>query len=449
MTYETTAKELITNVGGLSNISNLTHCATRLRFQLYDDSLVSDNKVKEIGLVIGTVVAGGQYQVIIGNKVGEVYAAIQTLRKNESVTTDVKPETIKKKTITQETFDIISGSFLPLLGILAGSGMLKAILTLLLEFNLISDTNNTYIVLSSIANAGFYFLPVLLGFTLARRLGANEYIGAVIGAALLEPGFVGLIEKTDVDFLGIQLIPINYASTVFPVFIAVTFFWQLEQLLKKYIPQMLQMFMVPMLSLVIVVPLTMLLFGPFGTFVGEGIAKLVVMMSGVSGLLTGALLGGFYTFLIVMGLHWGLVPIVLANLANGGDPLYAMGGMCAFAQMGIALGFLIRSKDKKLKTLAGSSIVPAALSGITEPIIYGLIVPYRKTFIYIIIAGAVGGGINGFFQVKMVSYAFASFLGIPAYSPMIIYLISALITVSIATALVVMFGYETKEKHLA
>lgn len=446
MVYETTATKLINDVGGISNISNLTHCATRLRFQLFDDSLVVDDKVKDIEVVIGTVFAGGQYQVIIGNKVGEVYASVQAIRENKDAQMGiVKKADLPNKTVTQEIFDIISGSFLPLLGILAGSGMLKAILTLLLEFKLITDTNNTYIVLSSIANAVFYFMPVLLGFTLAKRLGANEYIGAVIGAALLEPSFINLIDKDYVDFLGIQLIPISYASTVFPVFIAILFFWQLEKLLKKYIPQMLQMFMVPMLSLVIVVPLTMLLFGPFGTFVGEGIASIVVMMSGVSGLLTGAILGGFYTFLIVMGLHWGLVPIVLANLAAGGDPLYAMGGMCAFAQMGIALGFLIRSNDKKLKTLAGSSIIPAALSGVTEPIIYGLIVPYRKTFIYIIIAGAVGGGINGFFQVKMVSYAFASFLGIPAYSPMMIYLISALITVGIATTLVVLLGYENKE----
>ncbi|NOJ72290.1 PTS transporter subunit EIIC [Paenibacillus alvei] len=448
MSYEKIAKNLINQVGGMENIRNLSQCATRLRFQLVDQNKVNDEEIKGTDLVLGTVVAGGQYQVIIGSKVADVYKEIMKLKdKNTSEETanNVQNETGTKKGV-QGIFDIISGSFLPLLGVLAGSGMLKAILNLLLEFNLIDTNNSTYIVLSSISNAVFYFLPILLGFSLSKRLGVNVYIGAVIGASLLEPGFMGLIGNGNVDFLGIKLIAIDYASSVFPVFIAIAFYAKFEKLLIKFIPKMLQMFMVPMISLVVIVPLTMLIFGPFGTLVGEAIANFVVMLSGVSGMLTGAILGGFYTFLIVMGLHWGLVPIVLANLGAGGDPLYAMGGMCAFAQMGIALGFLLRSKNKKLQTLAGSSLIPAVLSGVTEPIIYGLIVPYRKTFIYIMIAGAIGGGINGFFQVKMVSYAFASFLGIPAYSPMLVYLVSAIITLVTAAFFIIVFGYEGKKK---
>ncbi|MCY9767126.1 PTS transporter subunit EIIB [Paenibacillus alvei] len=247
MSYEKIAKNLIDQVGGMENISNLSQCATRLRFQLVDQNKVNDEKIKGTDLVLGTVVAGGQYQVIIGSKVADVYKEIMKLKdKNtsEEIANNVQNETGTKKGV-QGIFDIISGSFLPLLGVLAGSGMLKAILNLLLEFNLINTNNSTYIVLSSISNAVFYFLPILLGFSLSKRLGVNVYIGAAIGASLLEPGFMGLIGNGNVDFLGIKLIAIDYASSVFPVFIAIAFYAKFEKLLIKFIPKMLQMFMVP------------------------------------------------------------------------------------------------------------------------------------------------------------------------------------------------------------
>ncbi|MDT0204575.1 PTS transporter subunit EIIC [Serratia marcescens] len=440
------AKEIVSALGGAGNIRHITHCATRLRINLVSTAQLDNTRIKKIDKVLGTVSAGGQYQIIVGNDVGDIYQAISQQLHIEpppaTVNEGVSPQATEKSSI----FDIISGSFLPLLGLLAGGGMLKVLLTLAQQSQLMSPDNGTFSILSSIANAPFYFLPALLGCSLAKRLGANPYMGLIIGASLLEPSLITLMNGSSLSFIGLPVIPQNYGSSVFPVFIAVLFFSWLEKKLKQLIPTGLQLFLLPMLSLMIVVPFTLLVFGPFGMLIGNTIAKAVLALSGINGLLTGVILGGCYTFIVVLGLHWGLVPIVLANLAAGGDPLYAIGGMSGFAQMGIALGFMLKSRQKPLRILAGTAFIPAIFSGVTEPIIYGLMLPYRRTFLYVALAGAIGGGINGFFQVRMVSYAFASFLGIPAYSPMGVYLISALITVAVASLLVVLFGYQPNPK---
>ncbi|WP_209122732.1 beta-glucoside-specific PTS transporter subunit IIABC [Alkalihalobacillus sp. BA299] len=446
MSYEALAKKILQNVGGEENISSLVHCATRLRFTLKDTNKANKEALQATDGVLSVVQGGGQFQVVIGSHVGEVYKEIMKIT-NIGANTDSSNET--KGSITSQIFDVISRSFHPLLGALAGAGMLKALLTVLTMVGWLSPESGTYFILSAAGNAVFFFLPIFLGITLAIRLGANPYVGGTIGAALLEPNLTGLLaDGGATSFLGIPAIIVDYSSTVFPVFIAVCMYAAFEKMIKKVIHKDLQMFLVPMLSLVVIVPLTVMIFGPFGVYVGNGIGAVIGFLAERSGLITGAVMGASWTFLTLLGLHWGLVPIIIGNLAAGGDPLASMLSAAVFAQIGVALGIFFRARDKKLKALAGSTMLPGALAGITEPILYGLILRYKRTLVYVVGAGAIGGAINGVLGSKAVVFNFPSFLSIPAYSPMGLHAIGVLVAFSLAVLVTVFIGFENKNEKI-
>lgn len=443
MNYNNLANEILKLVGGQQNVASLTHCATRLRFKLKDNKKANKTELQKVNGVLSVVESGGQFQVVIGNDVSYVYKEINKVG-NFELNSD--SESNQKGSITSRIFEVISGSFSPLLGALAGSGMLKALLAILTLMNLLSADSGTYHILSAAGNAVFYFLPILLGITISIKLGANPYVGASIGAALLEPNFTGLIAGKTTEFLGLPVVLMDYSASVFPIFIAIIIFAVLERFLKKVIHKDVQMFLVPMISLIIMVPLTAMIFGPIGVYVGNAIGTGVSFLSGKSGILTGAVMGAGWTFLTAFGLHWGLIPIIIANLAKGGDPIIAMAAAAAFAQMGIAFGVFLRSKDKKVKTLAGSTLIPGLLSGVTEPILYGLVLRYRRTIPYVAIAGAVGGAINGFFGTKEIVFAFCSVLTIPAFSPMALHSIAMAVAFAAAALLTIFLGFENKDE---
>ncbi|SER93917.1 PTS system, beta-glucosides-specific IIC component [Gracilibacillus ureilyticus] len=442
MSYEKLAKDILQNIGGEENISSLVHCATRLRFTLNDTSKANKSELESNDDVLSVVEAGGQYQVIIGSHVGEVYKEISKVTNVGEKADDSKNK--PKGSIMSQVFDVISRSFSPLLGALAGAGMLKALLTVLTMVGWLSPESGTYFILSAAGNAVFYFLPILLAITLSIRLGANPYVGGSIGAALLEPNLTGLIDS-EASFLGIPAIIVDYSATVFPVFIAICMYALFEKGIKKVIHKDFQLFLVPMLSLIVILPLTVLIFGPFGTYFGDGIAAGINFLLDLSGLLTGAVVGAGWLFLTLFGLHWGIIPIILQNLGNGADPLQAMLAGAVFAQIGVAVGFIIRARDKKLKALAASTVLPAALAGVSEPIIYGLAIRYKKTLAYVAIAGAVGGAINGALGVKQVEFALVSFLAIPTFSPMGLFVIGALIAFILGMLMTVILGFEKKQ----
>ncbi|RCW63137.1 beta-glucoside-specific PTS transporter subunit IIABC [Saliterribacillus persicus] len=442
MSYEKLAKEIIHNVGGEENISSLVHCATRLRFTLNDPSIASKSELENNDDILSVVQAGGQYQVVIGSHVGEVYKDITKVSNIGEKTDNSRNQ--PKGSIMSQVFDVISRSFSPLLGALAGAGMIKALLTVLTMVGWLSPESGTYSILSAAGNAVFYFLPVLLAITLSLRLGANPYVGGSIGAALLEPNLTGLM-GSEATFLGIPAIIVDYSATVFPVFIAICMYALFEKGIKKVIHKDYQLFLVPMLSLILIVPLTVLIFGPFGTYFGDGIAAGINYLLDLSGLLTGAVVGAGWLFLTLFGLHWGIIPIILQNLGNGADPLQAMLAGAVFAQIGVAVGFIIRAKDKKLKALAGSTVLPAALAGVSEPIIYGLAIRFKKTLVYVAIAGAVGGAINGALGVEQVEFALVSFLAIPTFSPMGLFVIGALVAFILGMLMTVILGFENKQ----
>ncbi|MBE0335512.1 beta-glucoside-specific PTS transporter subunit IIABC [Paenibacillus sp. 23TSA30-6] len=446
MKYERLAKDIVQNIGGEENVTNLVHCATRLRFNLKDNHLPDKEKLTSLEGVLTVVESGGQFQVVIGNDVAHVYQEIMKTSKLGTGNSASEDADKPKEKILSTIFAVISGSLSPLLPAMAGAGILKAFLTLFTTFGWVSAESGTYLILAAAANAVFYFLPIFLGVSAAIKFGANPYVGGVIGAALMEPNFTGLLANGDTtSFLGIPVVLMDYSSTVFPVFVAIWIFSYVEKYLKKIIHKELQTFLVPLLSLAIIVPLTAMIFGPFGVYIGNAIANSINYLMGVSGLLTGAVIGGLIFFLVVFGLHWGIIPIVLANLTNGTDPILAMWAASNFAMTGVALAVFLKSKEKSLKSIAGSSTLSLLLAGVSEPTVYGILLRYKRTIPYVIIAGAVGGAINGGFHTYATAFVFQNIFSIGAFEPVGYYLIGIAAAMGIGLILTILFGYQDKQ----
>ncbi|WP_413377134.1 beta-glucoside-specific PTS transporter subunit IIABC [Alkalihalobacillus sp. 1P02AB] len=444
MKYTNLSKEILQQIGGSENVTSLVHCATRLRFQVKDESKINESKMESLDGVFKVVKNGGEIQVVVGTHVSDVFNEITKVGKITNRSSGGSSN--KKETVMTKVFGIISGSFGPLIGALAGSGMLKALLTVLTMLGWLSEESSTYLILYAASNAIFYFLPIFLGISLATKLGASPYIGGLIGAALLEPNFTQLANfEGDVTFLGMAVIVATYSATVFPIFIAVTIYSLLDKFLKNNINQHLQLFLNPMISLLVMVPFTVLVFGPFGLYVGTAIGDFVAFLMDKSGLLTGVVMGSSWSIFTIFGIHHALVPIMIQNLVQyGGDPLSAMTASAVFAQMGLALGIFLRTRDKKLKTLSGSTLLPGLLAGVSEPIIYALFLRYKRTIPYVLISGAVGGAIAGSLGTKSVAFAFPSLFSITVFTPMLSYVIAIAVSFSMATLLTYFLGFESK-----
>lgn len=445
MKFEREAEEIIKLVGGKDNVVSLVHCATRLRFKLKNTSVANKAELEKMKDVLSVVNSGGQYQVVIGNKVSDYF---DTITKKLGLKDNSSDEKGEKVSIISMIFETISGAFSPLIPALAGAGMVKALLTVLTSFGWMSDTTTTYAILSAAGNGVFYLLPVFLGITLAKKLGGNMFVGGAIGAALLDPSYTGLIGSEGiVDFLGITVTPIDYASSVFPIFVSIFIYYWVDKLLKKIILKDLQLFLVPMFSLLIMVPLTVILFGPFGTNVGNVISNSVMWLIDKSHILAGIVLGAGMPFLAVFGLHWGFTPITLQNLATtGGDPIEGAAVAAVFAQIGIALGLFLKSKKHtELRSLTGSTAITGILAGVTEPIIYGVILRYRRTIPILAIAGGIGGAICGAFGVTCNAYVFHNIFSAPVYTPFLGYVLGVGSALVLGTILSYFFGLKEEE----
>lgn len=430
------AKKILEHLGGEQNVSNLSANETELTIEVKEKVNVNKAALINTDGVRGLEESNGKFLLKGHNSVKGLYQEMNKLGNFAK----------EKESLMNRILGTIGGSFGPILGVLAGSGLLSALLAVLTQLGWMSPDSGTYAILAAAGHAVFYFLPIFLGITLALKLGVNGYVGGTIGAALLEPHFTDLIDiGAQVDFAGIPVILMSYSSTVFPIFIAVSIYALLEKFLRKIIYKDIRMFINPLLSLLIIVPLTVLIFGPFGTYVGEAIGAAIEFLSSKSGLLTGAVLGAIWTFLTILGLHWAVIPIAIANLANGPDPIIGMAAAAPFAQIGMAIAVFFKTKDKKLKTLSGSAILPGALAGTTELINYGILLRFKRTMVYVAIAGAVGGAINGFLGAKMTVFSLPSLLSIPAFTPMGPYMIGIFTAAVIAFILTYIFGYEDKK----
>ncbi|MGE8081558.1 beta-glucoside-specific PTS transporter subunit IIABC [Peribacillus loiseleuriae] len=442
------AKKIVEKVGGEENINSLVHCATRLRFKLDDRSKAKKDELQNMEGVITVVENGGQFQVVIGNHVPKVYAEVMKMAKISGETNKESTSNEKVSSVSK-VFEYISGTFSPLIPAIAGAGMIKALLAILTLLNWIDVEGSTYSVLNAASGGVFFFLPIFVGITAALKLGANPYVGGAIGAGLLEPSFTGLLEHgTRSEFLNLPLILTNYSSTVFPMLIAIAIFALLERWVKKVTPSVLTLFFTPMVCLLIMVPLTALVFGPFAVYVSDGILNGVSYLSSVSAILTGVIIAGVWPFLVILGVHWGVVPIMISAFAKGGDVIGPITAASTFAQIGVAFGVFLRARDKNLKSLTLGATLSGVLAGVTEPIIYGVIMRYRRLIPIMVIAGVIGGAIVATFDVRVFTFVFNSVLTIPAYQPPVQYAIGVMIAFLVGTILTFVIGYEKKKEEI-
>ncbi|MGM0331403.1 beta-glucoside-specific PTS transporter subunit IIABC [Enterococcus sp. AZ050] len=419
MDYQAIAKEILKDVGGKDNIVDVTHCYTRLRFVLRDTKQVNKEALLQTEGVISVVESGGQYQVVLGNKVAHVYNALEPLLAQQLTT---KTSTKEKNSLGNRILNTVAAIFTPVVPAIAASGMLKGILAIAVMvannfYQVDLKPLNTYIILSAASDALFYFMPVILGYSAAKVFKTNEYIAMVIGATLCYPTIVSLMtEESAVTLFGLHVTKANYVSTVIPIILAIFMLAYVQRFLEKVIPEVLKIIMVPTLSLLLMIPATLLLFGPIGIYLGDGVNWLYYYIMNLSPILLGGFIGGIWCVLVIFGAHRGLVPIGINDVARTGrQNLLAFAGAANFSQAGAAFGVFVRTKNKGLKAVAASATV-TALFGITEPAIYGANLRQKKPMIYAVASGAAGGALMGWGGSYGTAFANQGLLTIPVYA---------------------------------
>lgn len=411
--YENLAKEILENVGGKENINSLTHCVTRLRFRLKDESKANDEALKNNPGVVTVMKSAGQYQVVIGNHVPLVYADVCELAGISNGTQQVEEEA--PQGLFNKLIDIISGCFQPILGPLCAAGIIKG-LNALLVFILGSSFNNsgTYMILNAIGDSIFNFLPIILGYTAAKKFNVNVIVGMIIGATLCYPtiqtdtlsaagkaiGTLPFIGSYYTKFIGIPFVSGNYTSTVVPVICIVALAAQIQKIAKKFVPEMLQNFFVPFFVLIISLPIGLLVIGPVVSLLTTVLSNMFAGLYVFSPIVTAFVIGALWQCLVIFGLHWALVPMAMVNIGNLGYDTILPGMLgTTFAATGVLAAMYLKLKDENKKALAIPGVI-SAFCGVTEPAIYGFLLPEKTPFVFSCIGGAVGGAIMGTVAVK-------------------------------------------------
>ncbi len=466
MDIEKTASEIVTNVGGKENIADVSHCFTRLRFVLRDVAKADKKTVEQIEGVIQVVIAGGQFQVVLGSKVTKVFKALKPMLGEEALKEEGH---VSRGSFLQTGLQTIAKVFTPLIPAIAASGLIKGLLTaakLLAARNGVDiSTNDTYVLLFAASQIIFYFMPVFLGYTAAKALRCNEIVAMTIGGFLCYPNIDAIIQDTATvtRIFGIPVVKgawtigdatrvFSYTESVIPILLAVLVLKYLERLLNRIIPQLVQIILVPGLSLILMVPLTLCLLGPVGIWVGNAIQALYHVLMNLNAGVGGAVIGGLWGVFVIFGAHRALLPVGLNDVAvSGRQNLLAFAGAANFSQGGAALGVMLRTKDKELKGVAASAVVSAVLVGITEPAIYGCNLRLKKPMLCAVLCGAVGGGIMGLGGVFGDSFANNGVLTIFTYAafglkPFLFYLAGCITAFFGAAVLTYLTGWEQKEE---
>lgn len=456
------AAKIVDYVGGKDNIKSLTHCATRLRFVVKDKSKVDGDKIDGLPSVIKFLESGGQEQVVIGPQVESMYDNVTSIVGGAlaagSVDEDHSEEDLADedsakgiKGWVNKLFALMQATFTPVLPVMAGVGLVKALSITITGFGWMSDKAPTIAVLNGIYNAFFYFLPIILSISMSKYLKADVYIGAAIGAGLLEPTYIVKLigAKTAVNFFGIPFAMQNYSSTVFPVLIGIPIYAWIYRKLKKVVPDNYRTLVIPFVSLFVTVPFILVVVGPVAVWLGDALAKGIQSLFTFSPIIAGALLGGLWEVLVTFGLHWAIIPIVIANIAQtGSDQIMACAGAPTWACMGIAIGLLIKAKrDPKLRSVMAAAIVPVLFAGITEPIVYGALLRYKKCMAYTMICGAACGALTALVGEK-ITVMFFSILSLQTSINWIPGTIVGILTAVAAMILVLVFGYESKKDKI-
>ncbi|KAF6577500.1 PTS glucose transporter subunit IIA [Paenibacillus sp. EKM212P] len=448
------SKKIVTLVGGEENVNSVFHCATRLRFKLNDRTKADKAALEATPGVITVVENSGQFQVVIGNNVGQVFEHMmaETNLQDADNPNAKKEDSSEKTNFLGKAVDIISSIFSPILGALAGAGLLKGLLALILSFQWINDKSGTYLILSAASDSVFYFLPVFLAITSSRKFKTNTFVSVAIAGALVYPAVIAAVSNPErLAFLGIPIILINYSSSVIPIILAVWVQSYVERWFNSFIHQSVKNIIVPMLSLLVVIPLTFLAFGPVGNLISQGLANGFTWVYNLSPLIAGAVAGAFWQVFVIFGVHWGFVPVMLSNIATlGYDTMLPMLTAAVLSQAGATLGVFLKSRNTQMKALAGSSTL-AAIFGITEPTIYGITLKLKKPFIYACISGAIGGAIIASGGAHAQSFALPGLLALPTYfGPGFLWVvIGLLVAFVLAVVLVMILGFEDPKEETA
>lgn len=412
--YHDLAEKIIANVGGKENINSVTHCITRLRFKLKDEGKANEEVLKNMDGVVTIMKSGGQFQVVIGNHVPLVYGEVLEVA---GITGEASGEEEEKGNLFNRLIDLISGCFQPFLGALTACGMLKGFNALFLYLKLYEAGTGTDLFLTAAGDCIFYFMPVAIGLTAARKFKVADFTGIAIGMAMVYPTiqasalsagkpimtlFANTILESPVfiKVFGLPIIANNYTSSVVPVILVIWFASIIQKLAKRIIPEMVQTFLVPMFTILISVFFGFLIIGPIITFLTNILGSGFTALYEFSPILMSVTVGFFWQVLVIFGLHWSLIPLAIINLSTlGFDTILAASFSASFAQTAVVLAMFFKLKDKKLKELA----IPAVISGIfgvTEPAIYGLTLPKKKPFVISMIGAAIGGLITGLLGAK-------------------------------------------------
>lgn len=414
--YAELAKNIVKNVGGKENVAGLVHCITRLRFTLKDEGKANDEVLKAMNGVVTVMKSGGQYQVVIGNHVAEVYddvCAVLGMKEDSAV-----PEQPKKGKLFDLAIDVVSGIFQPILGIMAACGMLKGFNTLFATLGLYTTASGIYAIINAAGDALFNFLPLFLGYTAAKKFRLKPMLGLAIGAALCYPAiqssalaaageplytlFEGTMFASPVyiDFLGLPVIAVDYTGTVIPVILSVWFASKCEKFFNRIVPELVKFFFVPMLTLLLTLPITLMLLGPVATFGSTLISEFTLAIRSFSPMVAGAIVGLTWQILVIFGMHWGFIPVYINNVMTlGYDNVMMPFFACTFATSGVVLAIFFKTKDKKLREMAIPNFI-SGIFGVTEPAIYGILLPLKKPFIISCIAGGIGGAFYGYFNFR-------------------------------------------------
>ena len=442
--YAALAPRLLDNIGGEENIASMTHCATRMRFVLKDESKASTEAVKALDGVVTVVQAGGQYQVVIGNDVPLLHEELVRLT---NLTGDDDESAGNDGNLFDRFIKMVSALINPVVWTLAGTGLIKAFLTLTTTLGWLKEDSTTHTILNAAGDSALYFLPILLAITSARYFKANEMTAVALAGALVYPEIVALNDAGgQVTFFGIPVVMASYTSSLVPIIVAVWFQSHLQRWLTRILPSAIRNFSVPLLVLLIMVPLTLITVGPVTTAASNGIASLMNALFEHVPWVAGAVMGAFWQVFVMFGVHWGLVPVMIAQYNDPGFSLMAGPIFPAvLAQAAATLGVMIRTRSMKMRELAGPASLSGFLAGITEPGIYGVNLPLKRPFLYGCIGGAVGGVIVAAGNGATTSFVFPSLIGIPAlinHGNLVLVFIGMVVAVVISLALTLILGFK-------
>lgn len=420
--YQEIAEKIVSLVGGNDNISFFTHCVTRLRFNLKDSSLVDVKGIESLGGVVGVKWSGEQLQVIIGTDVADAYqlvCKVNNMQSEDAVDENLDKSLSKKKKISLNAIiDGISGCITPLLPMLIGSGMLKVILVLLTQFSVVGADNPTYKTLSFVADAAFYFLPVAVGVTGAKKFGANMAIGLMLGAVLIHPSFIAMVgEGATISIFGLPVVAKTYASTVFPMVLTMWICGYVERFVAKYSPKVLRTVLEPVVTLLVMAPLMLCLIAPLGSMLGTYLTAALMWIYNAAGPLAIAIISCLFPLLVLTGMHTSMIPFVTEQFATVGyEPFLGVPQCISNLNQGIAsFAVALKTKNADLKSLGVTCGVTALLSGTTEPALSGITLKYKTPLIAVMIGNFCGGLYAGFMHCVRYAYGGNSLLTLPVF----------------------------------